>query len=260
MEKQSFTIVVIYFSPTHSSGKTAKAIASGMGEPRRKIVDLTLDEKTDDILVGEGELAVICVPVYAGRVAPVAAERLSRLKADGTPAVIAVSYGNRDYDDALVELYDIAVAAGFKPVAAGAFIGEHSYSRKDMPVAAGRPDAADIEIAKRFGRDCMRKLLSGNVGNDLRLKGNRPYRDVKPSPPVAPHSTGDCAGCGECINVCPTHAISLSSGALQTDAEKCVRCCACVKYCPIGARVFDTPFTEFLYKNFSVRREPELFI
>lgn len=255
------TTDIIYFSPTHSSAKIAKAIASGIGMPRRKIVDLTVDINSDEIRMGEGDVAVICAPVYAGRVAPVAAERFARLKAFGNMAVVAVVYGNRDYEDALVELYDIAVAAGFCPVAAGAFIGEHSYSRPGMPVAEGRPDAEDIEKARQFGRDCVEKLQRGVATDDLRIKGNRPYREVKPSAPVAPVSTSDCAGCGECVGVCPTHAISQSSdGTIVTDAVKCIKCCACVKECPIGARKFDTPFTAYLYQNFSVRREPELFI
>lgn len=103
--------------------------------------------------------------------------------------------------------------------------------------------------------------MSGAVSGDLHIKGNRPYREVKHSEPVAPVSTGDCAGCGECVGVCPTEAIFLTdNGAIVTDATNCIKCCACVKVCPIGARKFDTPFTAYLYQNFSVRREPELFV
>lgn len=29
---------------------------------------------------------------------------------------------------------------------------------------------------------------------------------------------------------------------------------------PFGQRVFDTPFTKFIYNNFRERREPELFL
>lgn len=262
MDRQMQTVDIVYFSPTHSSEKIAKAIASGIGVPRRKVFDLTLDRSGSDIKIADGDFVILCAPVYAGRVAPVAVERLRRLKIEGkNKAVVAVVYGNRDYDDALVELYDIAVDMGLEPVAAGAFVGEHSYSRPDMPVAAGRPDASDIDAAKRFGKICLDNRLSGAAPRGLNIKGNRPYREVKPSAPAAPVSTDDCAGCGECVGVCPTGAIALAAdGAIVTDAALCIKCCACVKVCPIGARKFDTPFTAYLYQSFSARREPELFI
>lgn len=60
-------------------------------------------------------------------------------------------YGNRDYEDALLELRDTVASLGFTPLSAGAFIGEHSYSTAEMPVAAGRPDATDLQTARTFG-------------------------------------------------------------------------------------------------------------
>ena len=33
---------------------------------------------------------------------------------------------------------------------------------------------------------------------------------------------------------------------LRTDAAKCIRCCACVKGCPVGARSYDSPFAPVL--------------
>ena len=87
--------------------------------------------------------------MYGGRLPADAVKRLSNLKGHNTPAVIVVVYGNREYEDALLELNDLAIEAGFKPVAAGAFIGEHSYSNKDSPIAHGRPDEKDIgHVAK----------------------------------------------------------------------------------------------------------------
>ena len=49
--------------------------------------------------------------------------------ASQTPAVLVVVYGNRAYDDALLELSDIATGAGFVPLAAGAFVGEQVRGR-----------------------------------------------------------------------------------------------------------------------------------
>lgn len=54
---------------------------------------------------------------------------------------------------------------GFNPVAAGAFVSEHSYSTGETPIAAGRPDADDMKAAEEFGRQVGEKLASGNFSS-----------------------------------------------------------------------------------------------
>ena len=124
---------LIFFSPTHTSAKIARAIGEGIGMGRRMETDLTLDEQTSPIEMN-GELCVIAVPVYGGRVAATALQRLQRLKGNGSPAILVVVYGNRDYEDALLELRNTAVQLGFVPLTAGAFIGEHSFSTPELPM------------------------------------------------------------------------------------------------------------------------------
>ena len=277
------TTHVVFFSPTHSSAKTARAIAEGIGMPRRIETDLTLDEETSPILI-ENSLTIIAAPVYGGLIAEVAMERIKRLKGKNSPVIIVALYGNRDYEDALVQLRDTTAGNGFTPLAAGAFIGEHSYSRPDegMPIAEGRPDADDLQLAKDFGKACLNKLetavssiepsaesnesldmspnLSEKISNFF-VKGNIPYKVITHGTPTCPISTEDCFACGECIDLCPTHAISLSDeGKIITDVNSCIRCCACVKGCPANARIYNTPYTARLFQNFSTRREPETFL
>ena len=48
------------------------------------------------------------MPVYAGRVPALAVERLKGIKTSGVKCVIVAVYGNRAYEDALVEMQDIA--------------------------------------------------------------------------------------------------------------------------------------------------------
>lgn len=69
-----------------------------------------------------------------------ATERLSAIRGNGAKAVLLCVYGNRAYEDTLVELEDTAKQAGFRVIAAIAAIAEHSIARQ---FATGRPDAQD---------------------------------------------------------------------------------------------------------------------
>ena len=256
------TTHLVFFSPTHTSARIARAVGEGIGMGRRIETDLTLDEGTSPILINDA-LTVIAVPVYGGRVAPIALQRLKRLKGHNAPVILLTIYGNRDYEDALVELRDTAVEQGFTPLSAGAFIGEHSYSRPNMPVAAGRPDADDLQKAEQFGRESLRFFLESTFPlPSFYIKGNVPYKPLPAGNNATPVCNDLCYACGNCIEVCPTHAIHLSADGsqIETIAERCIRCCACVKECPTGARIFDSPFTAILHEKFSARREPETFL
>lgn len=254
------SVHLIFFSPTHTSEKVARAVAEGTHLQPTIVTDLTTDESTEPIEVAANTLAVIAAPVYVGRVAPTALQRLRRLRGHNTRAIVLAVYGNRDYEDALLELYNETIDLGFVPIGAGAFIGEHSYSRPETPIAAGRPDGFDEFIANGFGRYCVEKWGTTCPPGRLFVKGNTPYRQVPPSPPSAPVCNDACLVCGECIEACPTHAITLSSeGKIETDAARCIKCCACVKECPQGARLYNTPFSAALHKLCTTRREAELF-
>lgn len=257
-------IHIIYFSPTHTSAKIAYAIAEGLGGDVLLESDITYEAQAEEVEIHSDELAIVAAPVYGGRVAETAMERLRAFQARQAPVIPVVVYGNRDYEDALKELSDTLAEAGFIPVSAGAFIGEHSYSRKDMPIAAGRPDGIDLEVATNFGRAIRKKLELVDELSDLKpleVKGNFPYKVKGPSKPQAPVTDEDlCTQCEYCLDVCPVSAISIADDRMFSDPMVCIKCCACVKECPEGARTFDTPYTAMLHKNFSTRREPELFV
>ncbi|MEM1581862.1 MAG: DUF362 domain-containing protein [Candidatus Bathyarchaeia archaeon] len=44
-----------------------------------------------------------------------------------------------------------------------------------------------------------------------------------------------CVGCGECVSICPTNAITLINGRARIISDKCIDCAFCVDYCPQGA-------------------------
>ncbi len=260
-------ISLIFFSPTHTGQTIAETVAAGFasGADTLRNIDLTLPNGSRKTIEA-GDIAIFAAPVYGGRVAETAVERFRQVRAAEpgvTPAILTVVYGNRDYEDALIELRDIAIRQGFVPLSAGAFIGEHSYSRpkEGRPIAAGRPDEADQAQARHLGAASRQKYEKGTP-QPLTVKGHIPYKTKGPSTPATPETDPAlCTGCGTCAEICPTGTVSLTeTGTAVSDPAGCIKCCACVKFCPADARKFDTPYTEKLFTHFSARREPELFL
>ncbi|MBT7710832.1 MAG: 4Fe-4S binding protein [Deltaproteobacteria bacterium] len=259
---------LIYFSPTQTTQKVLTAIAEGTGIGSTAHLDLTAPAaEGNGVTEINRELALIGVPVYGGRVALDAVNRLQQIKGNQTPAIIiVVVYGNREFEDALVELRDIATAAGFVPVAAGAFIGEHSFASETMPIANGRPDSDDLEKARTFGQTVRKKLDQLQTLNAevlLQVPGNTTYKERMPRNGISPVTTEEtCTLCGTCTDVCPTAAIAVGE-TVETDKERCIICCACVKNCPSGARIMADPniqkVADWLHTNFSKYKNPELF-
>jgi ferredoxin len=263
------TAQLIYFSPTRTTQRVLTGIAEGIDLGDVIHLDLTppgVQGRTFE--VGAETIALLGAPVYGGRLPKVAVERLYRVRGNNTPAVLVVVYGNRAFEDALLELKEIAEARDFVPIAGAAFIGEHSYSTTTMPIAPGRPGAADMEKAVAFGQQIQKMLAQMSVDNlpPLTVPGNYPYKERRPSTetPPTPITIADlCTLCGDCAAVCPTGAIAVGD-AVITQAAACIQCCACTRACPTGARVMEDPrilrTAAWLYENHSARKEPEVFV
>jgi len=258
-------IKTIVFSPTGTSKKIAQAIAEGAQESQKvEHIDLTSPNYPKNISIAKGELAIIAVPVYAGRVAPLAEKRLRELSGNNSPAIIVALYGNRAFDDALVELKDIAQAQSFSITAAAAFIGEHSFSSSTLPTGHGRPDASDLKVAKEFGKKVMHQLTKGQKPAAVNVPGNTPYKEGMQNLPFTPAiNLEQCTQCEECVTSCPAGAIRLN-GEIQIDIESCTFCCACIKVCPEECiSLASTPMAEkalALHTNCKQRKEPQLFL
>jgi len=262
------TVKLIYFSPTRTTKTILEGIAQGMGTDNVEHIDLTLPDRTiENINFSGNDFVIFGMPVYGGRIPAMAADLLEKFKGDSALAAVVVVYGNRAYGDALLELKNIAVEFGFKPVAAGAFIGEHSFSNKEFPIGAGRPDKDDISETEAFGKSILDKMQKSNNVDDMAqidVPGNFPYKDgVTPSKAAASTDNDACTMCETCATVCPTGAITYEDEVI-TDNDKCILCCACVKVCPTEARGLKVPplleKIKLLSENCKEPKKPELFI
>lgn len=143
-------------APEPAAGNRGET-ASVHGAPAVTAIDLTYPAGQPAPLPA-GAVAIFAVPVYGRHVAPAALERLREIRGEGTPAIVLAVYGNRSFGTAVAELASFVAERGFVPVAAGAFVGEHSYSTPETPIAQGRPDAQDLAAATAFGAQVREKL------------------------------------------------------------------------------------------------------
>jgi len=257
METLKWTIAS--FSPTKTTQKTADAIAEGSGCPvsRLDLTDPKLEGQT--IELESSSVLLAAMPVYGGRIPALARKRLQAVKGHGQYAVAVVVYGNRAYEDALLELKNVLEEGGFKVIAAGAFIGEHSIVRS---IAKGRPDDSDIQKAHRFGADIMEKIRSGEELSSVSVPGNFPYKETKDSA-IHPSADETCVKCRTCAYACPAGAIPVDTPNL-TDSDKCINCMRCIAVCPQKSRSMPAPYlakvAQMLEKVASGYAEPEYFL
>ena len=232
--------IIAHFSPTGGTKRVADAIAAGFNTPVAEM-DLTKADTVPEL--GENDALMAVLPVYGGRVPQVALERMSALKGNGRKAVAVAVYGNREFDDGLLETKNALEANGFRVIAAAAFIAEHSIVRS---IAAGRPDAEDEVICRQFAADIMAKPDDCEA---ISVPGNDPYAAIKPSP-FHPTANESCVKCGLCAESCPLGAIPVEDPS-QTDADKCINCMRCVQVCPTKSRALPATFLEGAAKMLS---------
>lgn len=244
---------VYYFSPTGGTKKVAKIFTDAM-EGAAKWYDLGKKEVIPE--EPTAEITVVAAPVFGGRIPSIVREKMKKLKGTGKKAVTIAVYGNRAYEDALLELNDILTENGFTVIASGAFVAQHSMAPE---IGAGRPDQEDAKEIHEFAKAVLNKKNTDSV----HVPGNHPYKPEM-NMPFTPISLPTCSKCGTCVKSCPTDAISITAEGIATDAEKCILCMACTCACPNHARILPPPIQEKMSQLLSalknIRNKNEIFL
>ena len=244
----------VYFSPTGNTKKVittmAKKAAEVLSVPMETF-DFTLPENREGVTSFESEdLVFFSTPVYAGRIPNKMLPYVqSAFEGNGAFAVPVSVFGNRNFDNGLIELRNELELHGFHTIAAAGIPTEHVFSNK---LATGRPDADDLAKIAEFGEKVAKKVADmTEIPAKIEVRGDDPVTDPE-----------KCTKCGICATVCPMG--SIPKDAPDTCTGICIKCHACIKACPAGAKYFDDEaflsHVEMLKQNYQRRAEAEWFI
>lgn len=245
--------VEIIFSPTGGTEKVAHIIGGHWSD---NIVEIDLSDARIDFskcVINKEDQVLVAMPSFGGRAPTVAIERLRKIAGNGAKCTLVCVYGNRAYEDTLVEMEDAAKECGFQVVAAVAAVAQHSIIPQ---YAANRPDALDEKQLEQFAQQ-----IADKTGSAASIPGNRPYKKAGGAG-LVPKPTKDCVKCGRCAERCPVQAIDALN--FTADSKKCISCMRCVKQCPKNARKVNGAMVAIaamaIKKACSVRKENELFL
>ena len=265
----------MYFSGTGTTKKMVTYIASELAKKldcEYEPFDFTLPgTRKEPKAYSKDDIVVLGTPVIAGRVPNLLLKYLDTVEGNGAYGIPVVLFGNRNFDNGLIELRNELEAHGFHTVAGAGIPTEHVFSSK---LATGRPDADDLVKIAEFGEKVAEKV-SGltEIPEKIAVRGDDPVgayytplgTDGKPAvflkakPKTDPEK---CTKCGICATVCPMG--SIPKDAPDTCTGICIKCHACIKACPAGAKYFDDEaflsHVEMLKQNFQRRAEAEWFI
>ena len=248
-------IKTYYFSPTGGTLQVTRHLAEILGRLLHATVEYhsyTLPREREALPQFDAEDIILwATPVYAGRIPNKTLDYVrNAIHANGNPSVALVTFGNRAYDNALAELVGLMREGGMQPVGAAAVVTRHAFSDT---LGAGRPNGRDYTLLDDFAVHMAGRVLAVRKGKSFRLTvpgeahpekyytplntNNTPAGFLKAKPSC---DTERCTRCGKCHDVCPMESIAVTNGIPSFDGI-CIKCHACVHFCPQGARSFCDP-------------------
>ncbi len=243
-------VYALYFSPTGSTFKVAKAIGEKLADAFDTTmieINFTKPENRKNIWkFGPDDLLVAASPTYAGKLPnKILPDFQSKIEGNDAMVIPVVTYGNRSFDNALAELCETMAKSGFHVVAAAAFVTRHAFTDK---LSGDRPSKSDLKMAAYFAGRVAEKLNSAaEYPSHVLVPGEAdgpyyvpkgvdglPVKFLKAFPKVNP---GLCDGCGICVDLCPVDSISVEN--VSEHNGPCIKCQACIRGCHTKARYMD---------------------
>lgn len=244
-------ISLLTFSPTGQSKACSLAVAKATKLEFTEYDVTHLSERKKPLHLEDTTL-IISFPVYAGRVPSLFVDYIKeKLTCSHCKALVIATFGNRAFEDALVEMEDLLKAKAVSLIGSASIGCQHSYTDK---VGSCRPDIEDFQILDRLA-----VYLNGETKETV-APGNRPYREgiVPADPPFMPTVREEGITIDKkCYAVCPTGALG------RQDPKLCIHCCACIQVSK-NDLVMDNPmfmsFVQRLEENCQQRVKSELYL
>ena len=247
MSSNEIKIATVYFSPTGTTKKVIDYIAKGISGEIICSADLTKQDNRDnqtDLVFTDADLIILGAPTYGGFLYKEFRNCIKRLDFHGKCVIAVILYGNASTIFATREMISLIKKGNGNLLGYGEFVGEHSYSHKEIPVAKGRPNADDLRTAVIFGKAVRNRLLNIEASySDHRLSvfdkiisfiaESKPVHTGKRIFTIPQTDKEKCINCSKCVKICPKSCINTD---ITTVKNECIVCMACVKICPTGAR------------------------
>lgn len=132
-------------------------------------------------------------------------------------------------------------------------------------VATGRPSKEELAEGKAFGEQLKAKLAKDDLSRP-EIPGNRPYKERQAQRRrsyVSRHQR-ELHRLRDLCQRLPMQIISREDFCTIIAPENCIRCCACVKNCPAGAKHFNSPafaaLQQMMEENFVGEHQPEFYL
>jgi len=245
-------VTALYFSPTGATARAAEtvaeALAEHMGLPVEKRSFTRPAERERDYHFTAADIVVVASPTYAGKLPnKIVPDFRAKFRGNGAVAIPMVTFGNRAYENSLAELIALLTENGFRVAAAGAFVCRHAFTDE---LAYGRPGWSDGFEMKTFAKKTADKIkktegtfLPLSIPGDAAApyyvpKGadGQPVMFLKAKPKT---HLNRCNRCGACVRACPMAAIDPKDPSKVPGT--CIKCHSCVRKCTKQAKYFDDP-------------------
>lgn len=225
-------IYKICFSPTGNTKKVLDIVSNNFNNSNVKEIDIS-DPNLDfnSFNFNSDDLCIFGVPSFGGIAPKIALDRINKLKGKNTFCIIVITYGNRHYDDTILQMKNNLKELGFVPAGAIASVCKHSIMTN---IASNRPDDLDILELNKYSNIIKERLDNIDIEYDLDVEGDFPYKDF-PGVPFKPFANDSCIKCKKCAEVCPVQAIPIDNPN-KTNNNICITCMRCVSVCPVNAR------------------------